>query len=94
MTSAHDVGVTRERAGSGSGRSDRYGGLMAAVCTQCDKPLGTSAVTTPTGRTLCPSCAESYQGLVAGAMASGGSVGTSASVEGWFRRLTRRRANG
>jgi len=61
------------------------------MCDQCRKPIRGKSHKTTTGRLLCTECHDTLMGLTAGAASSGGSIGTSISVAGWYKGLRKNR---
>jgi len=64
------------------------------TCDQCRKPIRGRFHKTTTGRILCTGCHDTLIGLTAGAASSGGSIGTSISVAGWYKGLRKNGRDG
>jgi len=62
------------------------------TCADCGKTFRGTPSLSPTGRSLCPGCADSALGLAAGVLSTGGGVGGSISAAGWFQRVRRARS--
>jgi hypothetical protein len=61
------------------------------TCDQCHKRLRGKPHETMTGRRLCDDCYATLQGLTVGMASSGGNVGTSISIAGWYKGLRKKR---